>query len=126
MKRIIYLILALCVVSVSFAQKTTGAKIASEVTDYDFGVIKEADGKVSYTFVIRNEGTKPMVITRVISACGCTVPEYDTKPIEAGKTSNIKVTFDPTGRPGPFVKTIAVYSNGKDGSFILRIKGVVE
>lgn len=126
MKRIIYLILALCVVSVSFAQKTTGAKIVAEVTDYDFGVIKEADGKVSYTFVIKNEGTKPMVITRVISACGCTVPEYDTKPIEAGKTSNIKVTFDPTGRPGPFVKTIAVYSNGKDGSFILRIKGVVE
>lgn len=108
------------------AQKTTGAKIAAEITDYDFGVIKEADGKVSYTFVVNNEGTKPMVITRVISACGCTVPEYDTKPIDAGKSSNIKVTFDPAGRPGPFVKTIAVYSNGKDGSFILRIKGVVE
>ena len=30
------------------------------------------------------------------------------------------------GRPGQFVKTISVYSNGKDGSYILRIKGIVE
>ena len=29
------------------------------------------------------------------------------------------------GRPGPFAKTISVYSNGKKGSFILNIRGEV-
>jgi len=38
----------------------------------------------------------------------------------------IKVTFDPAGRPGPFTKTISVYSNGKTGSFIMNIRGEVE
>ena len=41
-------------------------------------------------------------------------------------TFTIKVTYNPAGRPGQFVKTISIYSNGKDGSYILRIKGVVE
>ena len=43
-----------------------------------------------------------------------------------GKKAQIKVTFDPAGRPGPFTKTISVYSNGKTGSFIMNIRGEVE
>nr|WP_289201354.1 DUF1573 domain-containing protein [Parabacteroides goldsteinii] len=35
------------------------------------------------------------------------------------------MTYDPKGRPGPFSKTISVYSNGKTGSFILTIRGEV-
>ena len=44
----------------------------------------------------------------------------------SGKKAQIKVTFDPAGRPGPFTKTISVYSNGKTGSFIMNIRGEVE
>ncbi|WP_455250258.1 DUF1573 domain-containing protein [Porphyromonas sp.] len=36
------------------------------------------------------------------------------------------MTYNPAGRPGPFYKNIAVYSNGKDGGFTLRIKGEVK
>lgn len=128
MKRIIYLTLSLLLLSSStiLAQNTNSAKISAKITDYDFGVIKETNGKVSYTFVIDNVGSKPLVITRVISACGCTTPEFSQEPVPEGKSTDIKVTYDPTGRPGPFVKTIAIYSNGKDGAFTVRIKGIVE
>ena len=88
--------------------------------------IKEADGKVSHTFEVSNTGDMPLVITRVIASCGCTTPEWPKEPVAPGKKAQIKVTFDPAGRPGPFTKTISVYSNGKTGSFIMNIRGEVE
>ncbi|MDO4706883.1 MAG: DUF1573 domain-containing protein [Porphyromonadaceae bacterium] len=103
-----------------------GAVIMAKETEHDFGVIKESNGKVSHTFVIKNTGSAPLVLTRVVAACGCTTPEYSTEPIAPGKEGKILVTFNPVGRPGQFVKTIAIYSNGKDGSYILRVKGLVE
>ena len=107
------------------AQDKDKAVISAETTKFDFGTIKEADGKVSHTFEISNTGNKPLVITRVIASCGCTTPEWPKEPIAPGKTGNIKVTFNPEGRPGPFSKTISVYSNGKVGSFIMSIRGEV-
>ena len=101
------------------------AVISAEETRYDFGTIKEADGNVSHTFIISNTGDKPLVITRVIASCGCTTPEWPKAPIAPGQKGEIKVTFNPDGRPGPFAKTISVYSNGKKGSFILNIRGEV-
>ena len=82
---------------------------------------KEADGKVSHTFEVSNTGDMPLVITRN-RACGCTTPEWPKEPVAPGKKAQIKVTFDPAGRPGPFTKTISVYSNGKTGSFIMNIR----
>lgn len=61
-----------------------------------------------------------------VASCGCTTPEWPKEPIAPGKKAQIKVTFDPAGRPGPFTKTISVYSNGKTGSFIMNIRGEVE
>lgn len=106
--------------------KSSGAQIEATETEFDFGTIKEVDGPVSHTFTIKNTGTAPLVLTRVAASCGCTKPEFETAPIAPGKTSTVKVTYNPAGRPGQFVKTISIYSNGKDGSYILRIKGVVE
>ncbi len=109
------------------AQKDKGNnKIQVAETEYDFGEIMEADGPVSHTFTVKNVGNTPLVITRVNASCGCTKPEYSSEPIAAGASSTIKVTYNPAGRPGQFVKTIAIYSNGMDGALTVRIKGVVK
>ena len=68
----------------------------------------------------------PLVITRATASCGCTKPKYNTEPVAPGKSTIVEVTYNPAGRPGQFVKTIAIYSNGKEGAYIVRIKGVVE
>ena len=118
----------LLVVSAAYAQ-SKNANIITEIsateTEFDFGEIKEVNGPVTHIFTIKNTGKAPLVITRVAASCGCTKPEFETEPIAPGKTGKIKVTYNPAGRPGQFVKTISVYSNGKEGAFILRIKGVV-
>ncbi len=107
-------------------KKNTGAKIGAKELEFDFGKIKEADGPVTHKFVVDNRGKAPLVITRVNASCGCTTPVFSTEPVAPGKETEIVVTYNPAGRSGQFVKTIAIYSNGKDGAFTLRIKGVVE
>lgn len=127
MNRIICLLtLLLFTFGLGNSQSKSGANIVAIQSEHDFGTIKEANGKVTHTFVVKNTGTTPLVITRIVPACGCTTPEYSSEPIAPGKERKIVVTFDPLGLPGAFVKSIAVFSNGKDGALILRIKGKVE
>ena len=101
------------------------AKIVSEEIIYNFGTIKEENGVASHIFKIKNEGKAPLVIKRVTASCGCTQPEWNKAPIAPGATTDVKISYDPTGRPGPFYKTISIFSNGKTGSFRLAIKGNV-
>ena len=125
MKRIIFIFMAI-LLATGLASAQKKAVISAEETSFDFGTIKEANGNVSHTFQIKNTGDSPLVLTRVIASCGCTTPEWTKEPIEPGTTGDVTITYNPKKRPGPFVKTISVYSNGKTGSFILTIRGEVE
>ena len=123
MKRLLLLFGFICAVLTVSAQK--GAVIDSDELTYNFGIISEEDGLASHVFVIKNTGGAPLVINRVTASCGCTRPEWSKDPVAPGKTTNLKVSYDPTGRPGPFTKMVSIYSNGKKGSFNLAIKGTV-
>ena len=126
MKRILFTLtlILLFAGTVSAQKKEASIAVVGEAV-YDFGDIKEADGPVTHTFKVTNEGEVALVVTKVVASCGCTTPDWTKEPIASGKTGDIKVTYDPTGRPSAFTKTISVYSNGKAGSFILTIKGNV-
>jgi len=125
MKQIIFMFMAL-LLTTGMVSAQGKAVISADPAFHDFGEIKEADGKVTHTFQIANPGDMPLVITRVIASCGCTTPEWTKEPIAPGKTGTVSITFDPKNRPGPFAKTISVYSNGKTGSFILTVRGDVK
>ena len=122
MKRfaLIFSALLLCVGFV-VAQSGKGAVISSAAPEFDFGIIKEANGKVSHTFVIKNVGDAPLVITRVATPCACTTPEYSQEPIAPGREGKITVSFNPQPSRS-LLKNVAVYSNGRDGAFTLRIR----
>ena len=122
--RICFLCALMCLsVGSAFAQK---ALISCEKSIHNFGTIQEADGKVSHTFVVKNEGTTPLVIANVTASCGCTTPEWTKEPIPSGQTGEVKVTFDPKNRPGNFMKTIRLYGNAMQNGFVLTIRGKVE
>ncbi len=126
MKQIIFIFMAILLTTGMISAQDNKAVISAEVASHDFGTIKESEGKVSHTFKIKNAGGAPLVLTRVIASCGCTTPEWTKEPIAPGNSGDIKITYDPKDRPGPFAKTISVYSNGKTGSYILTIRGIVE
>jgi len=103
----------------------TGAQATFKSRQHDFGTIKEAKGPVSCTFEFINTGDKPLLILEVTASCGCTRPEYPTKPIKPGKSGKVKVTYSPIGRPGAFKKTVKVKTNGKERKTTLFIEGTV-
>ena len=93
--------------------------------NHDFGYIKEEKGAVSHEFEFENVGDEPLIIVSATASCGCTRPEYPTKPIKPGKKGKIKVTFSPIGRPGPFRKEIRVKTNARNKVVRLHIEGSV-
>lgn len=102
------------------------ALIAFEDSTYDFGNVKQSDDSISHAFIFRNKGAKPLVIQNVETSCHCTVAEYPKEPIKPGGKGKLKVTFDAKDSlPVIFNKTITIYSNSRDGSTELTIKGNV-
>ena len=94
-------------------------------TTHDFGKINEADGRVTTIFEFKNEGMSPLVLSNVRASCGCTTPKWTHEPIEPGQTGEITVTYNPSGRPGRFQKSITVTSNAVEPTTRLYIKGEV-
>lgn len=93
---------------------------------HDFGTIKEADGKVTCSFEFTNTGDAPLIIIAATAGCGCTRPSYESEPIAPGKTSEIRVTYNPKGRPGEFNKNVTVKTNAPAAKKVtLKISGTV-
>ena len=122
MKNVItILFLALFTVSVSAQTKTAKIKFKTETIDY--GTIeKGADGVRIFEFT--NDGDAPLIISKVKSSCGCTIPSWPDKPIMPGQTGQIEVKYD-TKRVMPIRKTITVTSNAERPTVALKIKGNV-
>ena len=107
--------------AVNAQDKTAKIEFKSETIDY--GTIeKGADG--TRTFEFTNTGEAPLIISKVKSSCGCTVPSWSKEAILPGATGEIKVKYD-TKRVMPIRKTITVTSNAERPTIALKIKGNV-
>lgn len=105
----------------SFSLNAQEFKFQEEVIDYG-KIDKGSDGvKV---FIFKNIGDQPIIINKIQSSCGCTVPKKPEKPIMPGEDGEIKVSYD-TKRVGGFSKSITIMSNAKNPRKIIRIKGIV-
>ena len=122
MKKLIAVLFISIVSFGSFAQDKL-AKIEFKETTIDYGTIeKGADGV--RTFEFNNTGDAPLIISKVNSSCGCTVPKKPDGPILPGEMGEIQVKYD-TKRVMPIRKTITVLSNAETPTVALKIKGNV-
>ena len=111
MKKMI--LMTLMLVSTLGMMAQTPAQIKFDETTHNFGTFSEKSPVVTHTFTFTNIGEQPLVVNRAIAACGCTVPEYTTAPVQPGEKGAIKVTYNGTGLfPGHFKKSITVQTNG--------------
>ena len=92
--------------------------------EFDFGEIKEMDGKVSHKFVFTNNSKKSIQILTVKPSCGCTTPDWSKKEVKPGKEGFIVAEYNPKGRPGFFRKSLSVVTSDNKRSVIF-IKGKV-
>ncbi|MES2418870.1 MAG: DUF1573 domain-containing protein [Bacteroidota bacterium] len=123
MKKLILLV-AFVIGATFYAQAQTKPgefKFESEVHDFGNIVIGKP---VVYTFNFTNTGTAPIIISKVETTCGCTVPEYTKTPVKSGEKGFVKVTLTPSGPALPIVKSITLTSNARTTTKVLIIKGV--
>lgn len=123
MKKVILLaFVSLLSFAVQAQDKTAKIEFKSETIDYGT-IAKGSDGVRVFTFT--NTGDAPLVITKVSSSCGCTIPKKPEEPIMPGDTGEIQVKYD-TKRVGPIRKAVTVISNADTPTKVLKIKGEVK
>ncbi|MDO7138413.1 DUF1573 domain-containing protein [Algibacter lectus] len=99
------------------------AKIEFKTDTIDYGTIEKGSNGVR-EFEFTNTGNEPLIVSKVSSSCGCTIPKKPDAPIMPGKTGVIEVKYD-TNRVNPIRKTITVISNAETPTVALKIKGLV-
>ncbi len=99
--------------------------IRFETTEYDFGKVLQGE-QVSHTFKFKNVGDAPLIISSIEKTCGCTTPDFSSKPIKPGESGKITVTYDSKGHKGFQNKRLIVKANTNPSETILRIKAQVE
>lgn len=119
---IVLLVIGLLTFGVQAQDKV--AKIEFSEDTIDYGLIEKGSDGVR-VFEFTNTGDAPLIITKVSSSCGCTIPKKPEEPILPGKTGEIQVKYD-TKRVGPIRKAITVISNADTPTIILKIKGEVK
>jgi hypothetical protein len=84
-----------------------------EELKYDFGDILQ--GKiVEHQFEFVNAGSTPLIISNVITTCGCTAPIWPKDPIKQGEKGTIKIVFNSTGKIGRQNKVVTILSNASN------------
>lgn len=121
-KMVLVLFVGLLTWSVSAQEKTAKIQFKSDTVDYG-EIEKGSDGVRVFEFT--NTGDAPLVISKVSSSCGCTIPKKPEAPIQPGESGEIQVKYD-TNRVGPIRKAITVISNADTPTMILKIKGTVK
>jgi hypothetical protein len=116
------LVFSIAFISITSAQ-LLGPKAVIKHTEYDFKNIEQ--GKiVDHNFTITNTGGDLLKITDVRASCGCTAAKPDKLDLKPGESTEIKVTFNSSGRLGPQVKYVYVNTNDPSNTEIkLQITG---
>jgi hypothetical protein len=83
-----------------------------DASEVNFGSIKAGE-KALVKFKFTNTGDKPLYITSVSAACGCTVADYTKGAVPAGASGEVTGEFNSTGYSGTVSKYITVIANTK-------------
>lgn len=80
-----------------------------ELGELEIGKLKEDDGKVS--FIVWNDGNKPLIMNMVTGCCGTDIKDYTKGPILPGKSGKIDVFFRIEPKPKAIDRTVTIVSN---------------
>ncbi len=85
-------------------------KLSFDRSTHNFGTVTQNDIVVT-NFVMTNGGKSDLIIYKTKASCGCTVSEPEKTLLKPGEKTNLKVTFNSTGKSGQHSKSVTVYCN---------------
>ncbi len=101
------------------------AKISFKENEHDFGEIVAGE-TITHAFKFTNTGSADLIISNVLTSCGCTVSEFPKENIKPGESGVIKLTFDSRGREGYQNKIATIETNTIPNKVFLRLKATVK
>ncbi|MBI3135119.1 MAG: DUF1573 domain-containing protein [Bacteroidetes bacterium] len=108
---------------------TSHAQVMIAEPAKELGEIYENGGKITTTFTLRNPYPVDTIhILNIETSCGCTAILTQDTLIRPNSTLELEVSYDPSGRLGLFVKSIAVETRTGKSDFstlYLKISGNV-
>lgn len=123
-----FLVLIVFLTGLFSAYASENPEVSFDTKTYDFGTVKESSKPVEMFFEMTNTGSSAVAILSASTSCGCSKAEFSKKPIEPGKSTKIKVKFNPAGQKGEIrreVKLRVKRAGGKSVYIPLWIEGVV-
>lgn len=106
------------------AQTPEGPHLQFEAPSYDFGDVPRKGGDLTHAFRFVNDGTKPLVILRVITSCSCLKASFSKRPVAPADSGVIQIIYQPLkSEPGTFNKVIQIYSNSSGGRDVVTVQG---
>ena len=92
-----------------------------EVLMQDFGVIYEDGSPLTVEYCFVNVSSKPVVITRITTNCGCTVAEIADSLVPPGEKGAIRIKFNPRRRSGTVDTNSFVYTSLSDKAPVAKL-----
>jgi hypothetical protein len=101
--------------SITLPADTPQPNLDLPVLFWDWGNIP-VHPPVQQTFPIQNTGDEPLLVTKVVTSCGCTVADLSSSYIPAGQRADLVVIFDPAFHEtsGPVTRVVWVETNDPD------------
>jgi hypothetical protein len=91
----------------------------------DFGKVRPTDSPIKLTLDVCNNSDKDIVVTDILSCCGCTVIDVPTEPILPHEKVTVTVSVNVWGRSGLFENDLIV-KTVPEFSLRVPIRGTIE
>lgn len=98
--------------------------MAFNETTFDFGTVNEGE-KVAHTYVFKNTGNEPLILSDAKGSCGCTVPDWPREPIAPGAEAEVTVEFNSKGKKGKRNQKVTITANTNPPQTFIYLTGEV-
>lgn len=128
MKALLFLsALVFCLACKDKSSVRVGQMTTMEVNEeYDAGLVVKGE-VVKASFLVKNTGDAPLVISEVRPSCSCTVAEKPSEPIAPGATTTIVAKVETANVSAKSItKSVTLVSNTKGSVKVLVIKAKIK
>lgn len=102
-----------------------GKFITFDTIDWDFGKIKESDGRVAHTFHFINTSASALSLANPVESCSCVHAFLSKRTLEPGEKAELEFIFDPSGARSFTYRTVDLYDKSGNHLATLSIRAEV-